>query len=407
MMKLQSPQEVQRNIQKRTRTNQPSKNFFNRNSHKQRRFFSLMLVPSYSSGKTRSIRIPYSAFYILFVTIVLVGALLLALYFRTQFLVQIVEHTSVSLEQVQEAYVNLQETSEEERLRLAEERVNLQSALNRERLRGIEEQSLQQQTYLDSLGILQSYVSDLEEQLTQFEIYRQEILDMLSSRANIPPVRSMLNEMYLAQMNLLDDLQYLIYSTAAKREELGNNDLVGFMGTSAFDNSANATDALLDYISMVELTLDIKTELYSQLEEHVRKVSPYIRNHPTIRPVQGRLTSAFGWRTNPWGGDGSENHRGVDIAAPTGTNIVATGGGTVVFSGWSGSYGNKVIIDHGIGIRTLYAHNSANLVWVGQRVNRGDVIARVGSTGNSTGPHVHYEVIVNGTHVNPAGFFLD
>jgi len=205
MMKLQSPKEVQKSIQKRTRTSQSNKNFFNRNSHNQRKYFSLMLVPSYSSGKTRSIRIPYSTFYVLFITIVLIGALMLALYFRTQFLVQIVEHTAVSLEQVQEAYENLQETSEEERLRLAEERVNLQSALNRERLRGIEEQSMQQQTYLDSLGILQSYVEGLEEQLSQFEIYRQEILDMLSSRANIPPVRSMLNEMYLAQMNKLDD----------------------------------------------------------------------------------------------------------------------------------------------------------------------------------------------------------
>ena len=406
MMKLQSPEEVQKSIQKRTRTSKPSRNFFSRNSHNQRKYFSLMLVPSYSSGKTRSIRIPHSTFYVLFITIVLISALVLALYFRTQFLVQIVEHTAVSLEQVQEAYENLQETSEEERIRLAEERVNLQSALNRERLRGIEEQSLQQQNYLDSLGTLQNYVENLEEQLSQFEIYRQEILDMLSSRANIPPVRSILNEMYLAQMDLLDDLQYLTYATAAKREAFENDSVFALMDTSAA-TSVNATDALLDYIAVVELTLDIKSELYSQLEEQVRRVSPYIRNYPTIRPVEGRLTSNFGWRTNPWGGSGGEHHRGVDIAAPTGTNIVATGGGTVVFSGWSGAYGHKVIIDHGIGIRTLYAHNSANLVWVGQQVNRGDVIARVGSTGNSTGPHVHYEVIVNGSHVNPSGFFLD
>jgi len=405
MMKMQSPKEVQRSIQKRTRTKQAS--LFNRNSHKQKRYFSLMLVPSYSSGKTRSIRIPYSTFYVLFFTIVLIGALMLALYFRTQFLLQIAEHTTASLEQVQEAYTTLQETSEEERLRLAEERVNLQSALNRERLRGIEEQNQQHQTYLDSLGILQSYVEDLEEQLNQFEIYRQEILDLLSSRANIPPVRSMLNEMYLAQMNMMDDLQYLTYATAAKREAFETVDNVFTFISTSSTSSESVTDALLDYIALVELTLDIKAELYSQLEVQVRKVSPYLRNYPTIRPVEGRLTSGFGWRTNPWGGSGGQNHRGVDIAAPSGTNIMATGGGTVIFSGWSGSYGQKIIIDHGIGISTLYAHNSVNLVRVGQQVNRGDVIARVGSTGNSTGPHIHYEVIVNGTHVNPTGFFLD
>jgi murein DD-endopeptidase MepM/ murein hydrolase activator NlpD len=100
-------------------------------------------------------------------------------------------------------------------------------------------------------------------------------------------------------------------------------------------------------------------------------------------------------------------HNGIDISAPSGTPILATGGGTVTFSGWQGAYGHKVIIDHGFGIRTVYAHNSRNLVSVGQVVERGDHIANVGSTGNSTGPHVHYEVLVNGTAVNPVNFFLE
>jgi len=405
MLKLQSPQEIKKAINKRARADKVYKS----NSHVQKRYFSLMLVPSYSSAKTRSIRIPYVAFYILFFILAVVGITILSLYIRTQFLVRVAEHTSVSLEQAQEAYVNLQETSVEESRRLAKERAYLQAALTRERIRGQEEQSMQQQTYLDSLEILQSYVENLENQLTQFEIYRQEILDILSSRANIPPIRDMLNEMYLAQMILQDDLQHISNQTAGIRLEQGST--IAFMSATnnrvAASVSDQATDALLDYIALIELTLEIKTELYSQLEEQVRQIYPYLNNYPTLRPINGKMSSGFGWRRNPMGGGGGQMHRGVDISAPRGTSIVATGGGTVVFSDWSGAYGNKVIIDHGIGIKTLYAHNSQNLVQVGQTVSRGDVIARVGSTGQSTGPHVHYEVIVNGENVNPTAFFLE
>jgi murein DD-endopeptidase MepM/ murein hydrolase activator NlpD len=145
--------------------------------------------------------------------------------------------------------------------------------------------------------------------------------------------------------------------------------------------------------------LEAQAELFSRLQRQVSQIAPYITNYPTLRPADGRVTSGFGTR----GG----RHRGIDIANSFGTPIVATGGGIVTFSGWSGGYGNKVIIDHGLGIQTLYAHNTSNLVQVGQRVSRGDIIARMGSTGNSTGSHVHYEVHVNGRTVNPVGFFLE
>lgn len=118
---------------------------------------------------------------------------------------------------------------------------------------------------------------------------------------------------------------------------------------------------------------------------------------PSIWPVRGLVTSRYGWR---WG----RFHNGVDIAAPRGTPIMAAAPGRVVFSGWDGAFGNTVIIDHGYGYRTLYAHNSRNAVQVGDQVGRGQVIGYVGSTGRSTGPHVHYEVLVNGRNVNPWDF---
>ena len=399
MLKLQSPKE----IRKRARAH---KKLINPQSHVQKKYFSLMLVPSYSSGKTRSIRIPYIAFYILFAIILAVGGTMLGLHLRAQVLRQVALYTAQNLEEVQEAYISLQEITEEERRRLTEDSINLRSALTQERIRGQEEQYQQRLTYLETLEAIQAYVEGLESQLNQFEIYRQEILEQISASSFIPPVRNMLNEMYSSQMDLLTKLSDLSEYSAARRERY-DGDMMFLTASSLSTPSEQVADSIFDYIAILELTLETKVELYSQLRQQVVLMAPYIRNYPTIRPVNGRLTSGFGWRRNPMGGSGSEMHLGVDIAAPTGTSIVATGGGTVVFSGWSsGGYGNKVVIDHGMGIQTLYAHNSVNLVSVGDKVSRGDVIARVGSTGRSTGPHVHYEVIVNGTAVNPDRFFL-
>lgn len=124
---------------------------------------------------------------------------------------------------------------------------------------------------------------------------------------------------------------------------------------------------------------------------------------PSIWPANGEVTSRFGWRNSPWGG-GGDWHPGIDIANDVGTPITAAADGSVVSSSWFGGYGNMIELDHGNGIVTIYGHNSQNLVTAGQQVKKGQVIAYMGSTGYSTGPHVHYEIRVNGTAVNPASF---
>jgi murein DD-endopeptidase MepM/ murein hydrolase activator NlpD len=116
-----------------------------------------------------------------------------------------------------------------------------------------------------------------------------------------------------------------------------------------------------------------------------------------IWPVSGTLTSTFGPR---WG----SMHEGIDIAAPAGTSIVAAASGTVILAGWLGGYGNLVVIDHGGGLSTAYAHQSSIAVGVGQAVSQGQVIGYVGSTGHSTGNHLHFEVRVNGAAVDPLGY---
>jgi murein DD-endopeptidase MepM/ murein hydrolase activator NlpD len=118
-------------------------------------------------------------------------------------------------------------------------------------------------------------------------------------------------------------------------------------------------------------------------------------------PVTGTITSPFGWRSNPFGG-GPEFHQGLDIAAPMGTTVTAAAAGTVIMAQWYGGYGNYVLIDHGGGYSTGYGHLSAIYVASGQSVQRGQAIGAVGSTGQSTGPHLHFEVRIAGKPVDPA-----
>ncbi len=121
-----------------------------------------------------------------------------------------------------------------------------------------------------------------------------------------------------------------------------------------------------------------------------------------VWPVSGRISSGYGWRIHPIFGT-REFHTGIDIAAPWGTPIEAAADGTVLFTGWMRGYGMLVILDHGNGLSTTYSHLSSYSVHVGQRVKRGQVIARIGSTGWSTGPHLFFEVRENGRPVNPLG----
>ncbi|MGH3071263.1 MAG: murein hydrolase activator EnvC family protein [Gaiellaceae bacterium] len=116
-----------------------------------------------------------------------------------------------------------------------------------------------------------------------------------------------------------------------------------------------------------------------------------------IWPVHGILTSGFGWR---WG----RMHEGIDLAVSNGTPVVSAAAGTVIVAGWMGGYGNLVVVDHGGGISTAYGHNTSITVGVGQQVAQGQLIAYSGNTGHSTGPHVHFEVRINGAAVDPMGY---
>ncbi len=124
------------------------------------------------------------------------------------------------------------------------------------------------------------------------------------------------------------------------------------------------------------------------------------QSFPSTWPIEGVLRSSFGGRSDPFSGEGAF-HTGIDLSAPTGTSVHVSADGVVVSAGWSGAYGKLVVVDHGNGLQTYYAHLSSLLVIPGEEVRRGQIIALSGSTGRATGPHMHYEVRLAGTPVNP------
>ena len=127
---------------------------------------------------------------------------------------------------------------------------------------------------------------------------------------------------------------------------------------------------------------------------------------PSIWPTRGWLTSRFGPRISPFTGR-RQHHAGIDIASATGADIVAPAAGRVVFVGRKGPLGNTVVVEHGFGVRTLFGHAEKIHVKIGQELKRGELLASVGSTGRSTGPHVHYVVEVNGKARNPLDYIFD
>lgn len=163
----------------------------------------------------------------------------------------------------------------------------------------------------------------------------------------------------------------------------------------------NLNETLLSLAKNIEERENSLLDLIDMLEEQ-RLISLAT---PSIMPVKGWISSKFGYRVSPFN-KRRVFHEGVDIASPYGSFVKSSGKGIVIYSGYKAGYGNLVTIDHGFGFVTRYAHNSKLLVKVGDRVEKGDKIAKVGNSGKSTGPHVHYEVLVNGVPVNPAKFVV-
>ena len=229
--------------------------------------------------------------------------------------------------------------------------------------------ALQQEnaSYREATGQLTSQVASL-----------QNVVDELGVRAAVDPVVGRAMEKL---------------PSAVRSRAMGGGSTPAAVLETAFSSPDNALSVVRELLGAIE-------ERLANVRNGVERPQALASATPSIWPVAGWLSSGYGNRTDPFRG-GRDFHPGLDISANHGRPIRATADGTVLSAAYNGNYGNLVVIDHGFGITTRYGHLSRFGVASGQRIHRGDVIGYVGSTGRSTSPHLHYEILVNGKLINP------
>ena len=209
-----------------------------------------------------------------------------------------------------------------------------------------------------------------------------------------------------AHVTRLDALgQRLVNMAALDNDEFSFDQVPALGGPEMFDGvSSLKVVGLEETISNLASQLDDREQQLVVLEQLILNLNLQAEVLPSGRPViKGWLSSRYGMRTSPFNGL-QQMHKGIDFAGRYGSEIIAVAGGIVTFSGKNGSYGYMLEINHGDNYSTRYAHNDKNLVKEGDAVRKGQVIALMGSTGRSTGPHVHFEVLQSGRQVNPSKF---
>lgn len=318
--------------------------------HKKSKYVTIMIVPEVGTSKVRSLKVGRWIWYTLGITTtVVVGGLALSSLKISAFDSVV---SSINSELEMKEAINS---------KLSSEKNKIQNSLQDEKI-----------NYKTELENLENKVEEAEKKLQEIEKMKEDIYNKISAK----------------------DAPIVIPSNSVQTA----------MGGPAMEmpNSTSEEEKINFAFDRLMYSLDTATTEFSELSEQVNKVLPYFEAYPSILPVKGKFTSPVGYRSNPfYTYSNAEYHSGLDIKADTNTDVKATGAGIVTFSGYQGSYGYLVTINHGYGLETRYGHNSALLVNVGDTVKRGDVIAKSGSTGRSTGPHVHYEIRLNNEVQNP------
>lgn len=199
-------------------------------------------------------------------------------------------------------------------------------------------------------------------------------------------------------------------AAAAQPALLGVGGPEGHLGEAVEDAFQGDRERLIEKmfndLQQIEREMATRQQSFEQLRGFLEQQKSRLAATPSIWPVRGWLTSGYGLRVSPFTGN-RQLHEGIDVAGPRGLPVLATADAIVTFSGKLAGFGNAVVLNHGFGFKTFYAHNETNKVRVGQTAKRGQIIATLGSTGYSTGPHLHYEVLVNDAPVNPMKYIID
>ena len=279
-------------------------------------------------------------------------------------------------------------------------------------------------TYVDLLmesGSLSELLSKAE-YITKISSYdRQKLDEYAATKEKIAEKEKSLESEHAELLMLQDETEAKQASVekllAAKQTELQNYETKIASAEGQISEYAKSIEAQENQIKSIEAEIKRKEEEARKKAEEEKKeaaaANKAAQTYKTVSlgdisftwpcPASGRITSGFGGRKSPTKG-ASSNHQGIDISAPTGTSIVAAAAGEVVIATYSSSAGNYVMISHGGGVYTVYMHASSLLVSQGQSVKKGQTIAKVGSTGYSTGSHLHFGVRVNGSYVNPTKY---
>lgn len=329
-------------------------------THKQSKYFTIMLIPD-SSVKVKSIKIPHWCFYLTGAAVALV------------ILGFILSGTQVNRfkEMFDNSNVKLQETLKQNDELLGEQnKLKTSFQLEKEKLED------EKENVESRIKLFEEKVDEIQKKIDQIDAEKEEIYTKISAienRIGAPIVASSKT-----------DSQIFVSQEAV---------------------AVGKQDKSFDVVTTELMTkLDRDIEELQALNGEADLLKPFLEAYPSIWPVKGKVTSEFGYRGNPFGGSSGEYHEGVDIKVSIGTKVAVTSDGVVSFAGVQNGYGNIVTVDHGYGFSTSYAHNSELLVNVGDTVKRGEVIALSGNTGRSTGPHVHYEVKIDGVLQNPRDY---
>lgn len=298
--------------------------------------------------------------------------------------------------------------------------------------------------YDQELSTLQQSIDEIEPQLKEKEEALEEKTEVLHQRlrdiymqGNLSYLEVLLDSTSMSDFltrldflkRLMDNDAKLVNETAAERDEIARQKHELEQKKERVSSLKRATEVKQNSLSsrsqdreetLKRLQSDKAAceRAIEELEASSQKLTQIIQQHQSnnssnpsppqgngsmIWPAAGGITSGYGMRWHPISGV-YKMHTGIDIGAPHGAPVKAADGGTVIYADWMSGYGNTVIVDHGGGISTLYAHLSGFAVGYGSRVGQGQDIAYVGSTGYSTGPHLHFEVRINGHHTNPLGY---
>lgn len=202
------------------------------------------------------------------------------------------------------------------------------------------------------------------------------------------------------KIDFLETTARRLISRSGMNSERGIGGVGGFSKNGSIEPSP-ASAGELPLIDKYNKNVTSLEERYRRLENYISDKALYEAAWPAFFPLNGYVTGGMGRREDPFTGRFTDYHTGVDISAPYGTKIIAPADGTVLFAGYRAGYGNIVVLDHKFGITTRYGHLSRFDVQVGQRVSRGDPIGYVGTSGKTTGPHLHFEMWIFNQPVNP------